>query len=50
MYFKAQNMKKDYPIHSRRNGGAKPKNMEVRRGRRFLDDSNGSRIETPVKR
>ena len=39
-----------YPMLKRRNGGANPKNMEVSRGRRLLDDSNGSKTETPVQR
>ena len=38
-----------YPIESSRNGGAKPKKIDVRRDRTLFGEKRGSAIATPTK-
>lgn len=37
-----------YPIDRRRNGGAKPRNIEVSRDKRPFAENNGRTIEKPM--
>lgn len=43
-------VKETYPIERRRNGGAKPRNMEVSRDKRLFSENRGSTIEKPEKK
>jgi hypothetical protein len=38
-----------YPIESSRNGGAKPKKIDVRRHRTLFGEKRGNTIATPAK-
>jgi len=40
-------VKKKYPMERRRNGGAKPRNMEVSRDKMLFSENSGSAIEKP---
>lgn len=44
-----ENKFRNYPIDSKRKGGAKPKKMEVRRDKTLFWENSGKTIEIPAK-
>lgn len=44
---KKGSVKEKYPMERRRNGGAKPRNMEVSRDKMLISENSGSTIEKP---